>query len=79
MAELGHEPTVVGVARLYSDFVGTLVIDDADAGSADAVESCGVRCVVTPTVMHTPEHAGALASVLLDAVRGPRATRPAPR
>jgi len=69
MAELGHEPTVVGVARLYADFVGTLVVDDADADMADAVESCGVRCVVAPTVMHTPERAGALASVLLDAVR----------
>ncbi len=48
MAELGHEPTVVGVARLYADFVGTLVVDDADAASADAVEACGVRCVVGP-------------------------------
>ena len=62
MAELGHEPSVVGVARAYADFVGTLVIDEADAASADAVEACGVRCVVAPTVMHTPDHAAALAS-----------------
>ena len=75
MAELGHEPTVVGVARLYADFVGTLVVDDADAEMADAVESCGVRCVVAPTVMHTPDHAGALASVLLDAARPSGASR----
>jgi len=79
MAELGHEPTVVGVARLYADFVGTLVVDDADADMADAVESCGVRCVVAPTVMHTPERAGALASVLLDAVRPSGASQGAGR
>ncbi len=79
MAELGHEPTVVGVARLYAGFVGTLVVDDADADMADAVESCGVRCVVTPTVMHTPERAGALASVLLDAVRPSGASQGAGR
>jgi LPPG:FO 2-phospho-L-lactate transferase len=74
MTELGHEATVVGVARLYADFVATLVVDDADAGSADAVEDCGVRCVVAPTVMHTPDHAAALASLLLDAARPSGAT-----
>ena len=34
MAELGTEPSVVGVARLYAPWVGTLVIDAADAGRA---------------------------------------------
>ena len=69
LAELGHEATVVGVARVYADFVGTLVVDEADAASADAVEACGVRCVVAPTVMHTPEHAADLASLVLAAGR----------
>ncbi len=31
MAELGTEPSVVGVARLYAPWVGTLVVDVADA------------------------------------------------
>ena len=75
MAELGHEATVVGVARLYADFVGTLVVDDADSDVAEAVEACGVRCVVAPTVMHTPEHAAALATLLLDSGRPSGATR----
>ncbi len=75
MAELGHEPSVVGVARVYADFVGTLVVDDVDAASADAIEACGVRCVVAPTIMHSPDHAAALASLLLDAGRPSGATR----
>jgi LPPG:FO 2-phospho-L-lactate transferase len=75
MAELGHDPTVVGVARLYADVVGTLVVDEADAASADAVEACGVRCVVAPTVMHTPDHAATLAAILLDSGR-PSGARP---
>jgi LPPG:FO 2-phospho-L-lactate transferase len=74
MTELGHEPTVVGVARLYADFVGTLVVDDADSDAAEAVEACGVRCVVAPTVMHTPDHAAALAALLLDSGRPSGAT-----
>ncbi len=69
MTELGHEATVVGVARAYAEFVGTLVVDDADAALAAEVEACGVRCVVAPTVMHTPAHAADLASLLLDAGR----------
>ena len=35
LAELGHESSVVGVARLYADLAGTLVIDAADASSAE--------------------------------------------
>src|SRR5208283_3033717 len=34
MAELGAEASVVGVARLYAPWAGTLVIDEADAARA---------------------------------------------
>jgi LPPG:FO 2-phospho-L-lactate transferase len=69
LAELGHEPSVVGVARLYAPFCGTLVIDEADAELADDVEAEGLRCVVTPTVMATPEITDALAATVLAAGR----------
>ncbi|HEV3354546.1 MAG TPA: 2-phospho-L-lactate transferase [Acidimicrobiales bacterium] len=67
MTELGVESTVVGVARLYAPFTGTLVIDEADADLAAAVEAEGVRCLVTPTVMHGVPEAAALARAVLDA------------
>ena len=51
LRELGHEASVVGVARLYAPLVATLVIDEADAEQAGAVEAEGVRCVVAPTIM----------------------------
>ena len=63
MTELGHEATVVGVARTYAAVAGTLVVDEADAALADDVEACGVRCVVAPTVMRTPALADALAGL----------------
>lgn len=66
LAELGHEVSVVGVARLYAGLAATLVIDDADAGLAGAVEAEGVRCVVTPTVMRGAAEAAALARAVLD-------------
>ncbi len=67
LAELGSEASVVGVARLYAPWVGTLVVDVADAAQAAAVEAEGVRCVVTPTVMSTPERAEDLARAVVDA------------
>ncbi|HEX7097561.1 MAG TPA: 2-phospho-L-lactate transferase [Acidimicrobiales bacterium] len=69
LAELGHEPSVVGVARLYRDVASVLVVDEADAHLAPAVEAEGVRCVVTDTIMASPERAAALASVVLQACR----------
>ena len=65
LTELGHEASVVGVARLYAPLVGTLVVDEADAGRAGEVEAAGVRCVVAPTVMAGPAEAAALARTTL--------------
>ena len=65
LVELGHEASVVGVARLYADVAGTLVIDTADEPLAGAVEAEGMRCVVAPTLMHGPAEAAALARVTL--------------
>ena len=63
LTELGHEPTVVGVARMYAPVCATLVIDEQDAHLADAVEREGVRCVVTDTIMSKPGVARELARV----------------
>jgi LPPG:FO 2-phospho-L-lactate transferase len=67
LAELGHEVSVVGVARLYGPLAGTLVVDEADAALAPAVEATGMRCLVTRTVMRGPEEAAALARAVLGA------------
>jgi len=67
LTELGHEASVVGVARLYAPWVGTLVIDESDAALADRVTAEGVACVVAPTVMATPQLAATLAQTVLDA------------
>lgn len=61
LAELGHEPSVVGVAQLYAPIASVLVIDAVDAHHAAAVEATGMRCVVTDTVMSTPTIARRLA------------------
>ena len=67
LREMGFESRWSG-GPWYSSWVGTLVIDEADADLAAAVEAEGVRCVVAPTVMSTVERSAALSRTVLDAV-----------
>ncbi len=69
LAELGHEPSVVGVARMWAPYASSLVIDEADADLAGDVEAAGMRAVVAPTVMSGPAEARALAETVLASVR----------
>jgi LPPG:FO 2-phospho-L-lactate transferase len=75
LVELGGEASAPGVARFLSAWAATLVVDEADAGVAGEVEAAGVRCIVAPTVMKTPEVAANLARVVL----GATATLASPR
>ena len=68
LTELGHEASVVGVARLYAPIAGTLVVDTADAALAPQVEAAGMRCVVADTIMKTPQVAADLTRACLAAV-----------
>ena len=69
MTELGVESTAAGIARLYAPIASTLVIDTVDADLAGDVEAAGMRCVVMPTVMTTPDAARSLALACLAAAR----------
>lgn len=76
LSELGHSPSVVAVAKIYAPIVSTLVIDEADVSLARDVEAEGIRCVVTPAVMHSAAHAAELASVTIESMRGSRCPTP---
>ena len=62
LSELGHEPSVVGVARIYRELASTLIIDEADESLAQQVERAGMRCVVAPTIMASPQLSADLAT-----------------
>ncbi len=65
LAQLGHEPTAQGVAKLYADFTATFVIDPADKTQAEAIGALGMNVVVIPTVMQTRADKRKLARALL--------------
>lgn len=65
MVDLGHEASAVGVARVYRAIAATLVIDEADAELAGAIEAEGMHAIVAPAVIKGPQDAEALACVAL--------------
>jgi LPPG:FO 2-phospho-L-lactate transferase len=65
LAELGHEASAQGVAKLYADFTGTFVIDLADRAQAESIRGLGMKVAVVPTVMKTRPQKRKLARSLL--------------
>ena len=63
---LGFEVSAYGVAKLYSDFLDTFVIDTKDSESKSRIENLGVNVKVTNTVMKGLEDKVALAKVVLE-------------
>jgi len=64
LREMGFESSVAGVAKWYASWMGTLVVDEADAGMAEAVEHEGVRCIVAPTVMSSVKLSAELSRIV---------------
>ncbi|MGB6563037.1 MAG: 2-phospho-L-lactate transferase CofD family protein, partial [Candidatus Binataceae bacterium] len=65
---LGHQPSALGVARLYRDLCAVFVLDTADRRAAAAVEKLGMRAVVTDTIMADETRSARLANVVLRAL-----------
>lgn len=73
LADLGKEPTAVGVAAEYRGLVDVFVIDRADAALADRISSLGMRPVITDALMRGRRGEARLARVLLRAALRRRA------
>ncbi len=67
LSELGHEPSALGVARIWAPVAANLVVDEADASLAPRVEAEGMACTVTGTVMTGPAESARLATAALEA------------
>jgi LPPG:FO 2-phospho-L-lactate transferase len=70
LASLGEEVNALGVARRYVGLIDALVIDDADAAFAPAIERLGIRAIVAPSVMTDDASRAALVRVVLGACLG---------
>ncbi len=61
LTSLGHEPSALGVARLYAGLIDQFVIDQADAALTPKIEALGMAVTVLPTVMRSDEDRAELA------------------
>lgn len=68
LASLGHEPSALGVARIYADWVDLFVLDDADAALAPAIGKLGLETLTTDTVMTDDDARARLAGTVLEAL-----------
>lgn len=66
MSGLGLEVSSTQVARLYSDFLDTMVIDLEDSRENEQIEELGLKTLVVDTVMSDLQKAKTLASSVLE-------------
>lgn len=64
---LGHEPSAVGVARIYAGLADVLVLDRQDEALEGAVAAAGPRVIVADTIMRDLAAKEALARIALAA------------
>lgn len=76
LVDFGHEATSTGVARLWSDFVDVLLIDDQDAARSAEIARAGVVPYVTDTIMADRTRSAALARSVLSAATIAESIRP---
>jgi LPPG:FO 2-phospho-L-lactate transferase len=65
MKSMGLRSSALEIAKLYADFMGVFVLDEADRKHAAEVESLGVRAVVTKTIMTGAREKKKLARVVM--------------
>ncbi len=63
---LGFEVSAYSVAKLYSDFLDTFILDSADSAEKDKIEKLGNEVKVTNTLMKNLETKIALAKTVLE-------------
>jgi LPPG:FO 2-phospho-L-lactate transferase len=73
LAQLGYDVSPVGVARMYQDICGTMVIDPIDGSHGPDIQALGLEPIIHPTVMRTVEDKEHLARRVLEFAESQRA------
>jgi len=63
---LGFEVSAYSVAKLYSDFLDTFILDTADTAEKDRIEKLGIEVKVTNTIMKSLQDKIELARTVLE-------------
>jgi LPPG:FO 2-phospho-L-lactate transferase len=66
LRDLGHDPSALGVARLYKKLADIFVLDRVDETLRGEIEELGMQVSVLDTIMSSPARARALGRAVLD-------------
>jgi LPPG:FO 2-phospho-L-lactate transferase len=69
LSSLGHEPSALGVARMYDELLDVFVIDELDAALAADIQALGLRTPVLQTIMGGREDRIRLADEIVQAAQ----------
>jgi len=69
MTELSYDVSPLGVVHHYGSLIDGIILDEADSGLQQAVQSYGLRSAIRHTLMTTPQEKTDLASSLLHWLR----------
>jgi len=69
LRQLGHAKTALGVARLYRDICGTMIVDQSDARLADKIRALNMGVVLSSTIMKSLEQKKRLARDVLSVAK----------
>lgn len=61
MADLGHDVSALGVARLYADILDYFILDEKDRALEKSINNLGLKTIRTNTIMNNEEAAVKLA------------------
>jgi len=70
LASLGHEPSAVGVARLYRALVTWFIVDDVDLALVPEIEALGLPTIAMDTVMSDDDARTRIAGACLSVLAG---------
>jgi len=68
MKSMGMEPSALGVAKAYQDFLDVMIIDEQDKELQKIIEKLGMKVITTDTIMKDKKTKVALAKTTLDSV-----------
>ncbi len=72
MHGLGYEVSPLGVAQIYTDFIGTLIIDKRDEGFIKEIDQLGIKIFSTDLIMPDMKSRIRLAESVLELLRIPK-------
>ena len=66
MSATGYETSSIGVAKIYEEFLNTIIIDNKDQNMKNELDEITPKVIITNTIMKSIEDKKELAKIVLN-------------